>query len=182
MLSKEKVRKKFLLIRKKKYFQVNSFFFKPLISLIEKKGKKNISLYYPSNYEVDTLKLFEILNLRKKIKTSLPVISLDGKMKFLKWKPKEPLKVNHFGFVEPIIVKKPIIPDLIIVPLLSYDKSHNRLGYGKGYYDRFSEEYIGRNKNILTIGLAFSFQKYKKIPTSKFDMRLDYILTEKGIL
>ena len=61
MLSKEKVRKKFLLIRKKKYFQVNNFFFKPLINLIEKKGKKNISLYYPSNYEVDTLKLFDIL-------------------------------------------------------------------------------------------------------------------------
>ena len=181
MLSKEKVRKKFLLIRKKKYFQVNSFFFKPLISLIEKKGKKNISLYYPSNYEVVTLKLFEILNLRKKIKTSLPVISLDGKMKFLKWKPKEPLKVNHFGFVEPIIVKKPIIPDLIIVPLLSYDKSHNRLGYGKGYYDKFLGKYTKKNGNILTIGLAFSFQEYKKIPTSNFDIKLDYILTEKGI-
>ena len=66
MLSKEKVRKKFLLIRKKNIFRL-IIFFKPLINLIEKK-EKNISLYYPSNYEVDTLKLFEILNLRKKLK------------------------------------------------------------------------------------------------------------------
>ena len=77
--------------------------------------------------------------------------------------------------------KKALDPELILVPLLAYDRFHNRLGYGKGYYDRFLEEYIGRNKNILTIGLAFSFQKYKKIPVSKFDIKLDYILTEKGI-
>ena len=106
MLSKEEVRKKFILLRKKKYFQVNNVFFKPLVNLINKSKKKNISLYYPSNYEVNTLKLFQILKARKKIKTSLPVISPDGKMKFVKWKLKEPLKVNDFGFVEPLINKK----------------------------------------------------------------------------
>ena len=68
-----------------------------------------------------------------------------------------------------------------VVPLLAYDRFHNRLGYGKGYYDRFLKKYAKKNKNILTIGLAFSFQKYKKIPTSKHDVKLDYILTEKGI-
>ena len=68
-------------------------------------------------------------------------------------------------------------PDLIIVPLLAYDNSKNRLGYGKGYYDKF----LRRNKNIPTIGLAFSFQKFNKIKTSKFDVKLNYILTEKGI-
>ena len=181
MLSKEEVRKKFILLRKKKYFQVNNVFFKPLVNLINKSKKKNISLYYPSNYEVNTLKLFQILKARKKIKTSLPVISPDGKMKFVKWKLKEPLKVNDFGFVEPLINKKTMIPDLIIVPLLSYDKFHNRLGYGKGYYDKFLGKYTKKNRNILTIGLAFSFQEYKKIPISNFDIKLDYILTEKGI-
>ena len=72
-------------------------------------------------------------------------------------------------------------PDLIIVPLAAFDHHHNRLGYGKGYYDRFLGKYRKKNKNIITIGLAFSFQKYKKIPVSKFDIKLDYILTEKGI-
>ena len=70
-----------------------------------------------------------------------------------------------------------ITPDLIVVPLLAFDKSKNRLGYGKGYYDKF----LSKNKDILTIGVAFSFQKSKKIKTSKLDIKMNNILTEKGI-
>ena len=182
MSSKEKVRKKFLFLRKKKYFSVDKNFFKPLIHLINRKQKKNLSLYYPSNYEVDTLKLFKILKERKAVSTSLPIISRNGGMRFTRWNLSEPLSVNNYGFLEPVKKnKRPVSPDLIIVPLLAYDKFHNRLGYGKGYYDRFLEKYLKSNGKILTIGLAFSFQKYKKIPTSKHDIKLNYILTEKGI-
>ena len=74
MLSKEKVRRKFILLRKKKYFSVEKNFFKPLIKLINILKKKNISLYYPSNYEVDTLKLFTVLKDRSDVSTALPVI------------------------------------------------------------------------------------------------------------
>ena len=181
MLSKEKLRRRFLIIRRKKYFSPNSSFFRPLIRLINKRKSKNISLYYPSNYEVDTRKLFKILNLRKGFATSLPVISTKGTMKFVEWKLTAPLKVNNYGFLEPSNGKKVNNPDLILVPLLAYDSFHNRLGYGKGYYDRFLEKYFKKNKNSLTIGVAFSFQKYKKIPVSKVDVKLDYVLTEKGI-
>ena len=55
---------------------------------------------------------------------------------------------------------------------MAYDRYHNRLGYGKGYYDRFLEDYLKKKRNIITIGLAFSFQKYKKIPTSNHDVNL----------
>jgi len=181
MSSKEKARRKILLIRKKRYFSVNANFFKPLIRLMNRKKKKNISLYYPSNYEVNTMKLFEILKSRKNLVTSLPVITSKGVMKFLKWKLLEPLKVNSYGFLEPTANTKTASPDLILVPLVAYDRFRNRLGYGKGYYDRFLGKYLKKHKNILTIGIAFSFQKYKKIPTSKHDVKLDYILTEKGI-
>ena len=102
-------------------------------------------------------------------------------MKFLKWKLLEPLKVNSYGFLEPTTNTKTVSPNLILVPLVAYDRFRNRLGYGKGYYDRFLGKYLKKHKNILTIGIAFSFQKYKKIPTSKHDVKLDYILTEKGI-
>ena len=98
-------------------------------------------------------------------------------MKFVKWNLSDPLKVNHFGFLDPIINIKSLTPDLIIVPLLAFDKLKNRIGYGKGYYDRF----LKKNKSILTIGVAFSFQKSNKIEISKFDVKLNYILTEKGI-
>ena len=181
MLSKEKVRKKFNLIRKRKYFSVDKNYFKPLIHLINRKKKKNLSLYYPSNYEVDTIKLFEALEEANRLLTSLPVISHNGTMKFVQWNLSDPLQVNTYGFLEPINQKKTISPDLFVVPLLAYDKFHNRLGYGKGYYDRFLKKHAKKKKNILTIGLAFSFQKYKKIPTSNLDVKMDYILTEKGI-
>ena len=181
MIFKEKIRKKFLLLRKKKYFIINYSFFKPLLKIINSKNKKNISLYYPSNYEVDTLNLFKILGKRKDLSTSLPVLLPNGMMKFLQWKLFEPLRVNTYGFLEPLVSGKSVNPDLIIVPLLAYDKFYNRLGYGKGYYDKFFTQYLKNRKNILTIGLAFSFQKYKKIPISKFDVKLNYILTEKGI-
>ena len=72
-------------------------------------------------------------------------------------------------------------PEIIFVPLLAFDKFHNRLGYGKGFYDKFLSKYKENKKKLITIGVAFSFQKYKKIPTTKSDMKLDYILTEKGI-
>jgi 5-formyltetrahydrofolate cyclo-ligase len=102
-------------------------------------------------------------------------------MKFIQWKLFEPLRVNSYGFLEPSVSGKRVNPDLIIVPLLAYDKFYNRLGYGKGYYDKFFTQYLKNRKNILTIGLAFSFQKYKKYQSQNLTVKLNYILTEKGI-
>ncbi len=181
MLSKEKLRKKFIKLRKKKYFDSKFKFFRPLINLIIKRKVKRISLYYPSNYEFSTVKLFKILKKQNKIKILLPVIETDKSIKFVNWKFSDPLLVNKFGFLEPLANTKKIIPDLILVPIVAFDKFKNRLGYGKGYYDRILRQYIQKNPNIITIGLAYSFQKYKKIPTSKFDVKLNYILTEKGL-
>ena len=181
MHSKEKLRKKFLLLRKKKYFSVKKKFYKPLIKLINSNKKKTISIYFPSNYEVDTLNLFEIFKLKKEFKTCLPKILPGEKMKFVKWSYLDPLIVNKYGFLEPLDNLKEILPKIIIVPLVAFDKFHNRLGYGKGYYDKFLSKYTKEKKSVLTIGLAFSFQKYKKIPITKSDIKLDYILTEKGI-
>ena len=103
-------------------------------------------------------------------------------MKFVSWKFSDPLIVNKFGFLEPEINGKKIIPDLILVPIVAFDKFKNRLGYGKGYYDRILRKYLLKNPKIITIGLAFSFQKLKKIPINKFDQKLDYVITDKGIL
>ena len=55
----------------------------------------------------------------------------------------------------------------------------NRLGYGGGFYDRYLKKYLRTNDNILTIGVAFSFQKYHKVPVSINDVKLDYILQRK---
>ena len=180
MLSKEQIRKNYINIRKKKYFKIKDKCFKPLLNFIARKQIKKISLYYPSNYEFDTLRLFQILKKRKIAEILLPVILKNNSMKFVSWKFSDPLIVNKFGFLEPEKNKKKITPDLVLAPILAFDKYKNRLGYGKGYYDRILIEYISKNPNIITIGLAFSFQKYKKIPISKYDVKLNNIFTEKG--
>lgn len=183
MLDKDAIRKKFKSLRKKKYFAIKGRFFNPLIKLIKNKNKNRaiyMSLYYPSNHEVNTLKLFDSIFF-KSIKTLLPVITSKNKIKFAEWKIMDPLKINKFGLLEPINCNKYFIPHIMLVPLLAFDNNNNRLGYGKGYYDRFLNKYLKLKKNIITIGVAFSFQKYSKLPTSKFDVRLNYILTDQGI-
>ena len=181
MLSKEQIRKNYINIRKKKYFRTKDKCFKPLLNFIARKQIKKISLYYPSNYEFDTLRLFQVLKKRDRTEILLPVILKNNSMKFVSWKFSDPLIVNKFGFLEPEKNKKKIIPDLILAPIVAFDKYKNRLGYGKGYYDRILLKYISKNPNIITIGIAFSFQKYKKIPISKYDVKLNYIFTEKGL-
>ena len=176
MLSKEILRKKFSLIRKKKYYEIRENFFSPLLHIIKKNNFKNIAIYYPSYYELNTLKLFNLLNKDKRISILLPYIR-NGLIKFVKWNFLDTLKVNKFGFLDPIKQSKIIKPDLIVVPLLAFDKKKNRLGYGEGYYDKF----LRKNRKAMSIGVAFSFQKYNKITTSSFDVKLKFILTEKGI-
>ena len=127
MLSKEILRKKFSLIRKKNYFEVKQNFFSPILKIINTKNLRNIACYYPSNNELSTLKLFELLNSNKRISILLPCIS-KGSMKFVKWNLQEPLKVNNFGFLEPVQTSKSTKPDLIVAPLLAFDKLKNRLG------------------------------------------------------
>ena len=70
---------------------------------------------------------------------------------------------------------------MILVPLVAFDKFKNRIGYGKGFYDRFFNKFSNR-KNILSVGIAFDFQKTNIIPKEKHDKKLNYILTEKSIV
>ena len=183
MQKKERLRKKFKSIRKRNYFDIAPNYFNPLIKIIKKKNNKkiiNLSIYYPSSFEVNVLKIFEA-NLINKIKISLPVLTGNDSMHFYKWNFQQVLQINKFGMLEPLRQKKHIIPNILLVPLLAYDDEKNRLGYGKGFYDRYLKKYLKSNNNILTIGIAFSFQKYHKLPVFNNDVKLNYILTEKGL-
>ena len=181
MQEKIAIRKKTFVERKNKYFEVSNNFFSPLDRLLSKK-KKNFSLsfYYPANYEVNVLKLFELIKV-KKIKTLLPVINDKNEMKFVEWNYLDPLKINNFGMLDPYLQTKPLVPDVMLVPLLAFDLQNNRIGYGRGFYDKYLTKFLRNRKKITTIGVAFSFQKYNKLPVSKLDIKLDYILTEKGL-
>ena len=110
----------------------------------------------------------------------LPIIEEYNSMNFFSWKKNEVLQINKHGMLEPF-KSKLNIPNIMLVPLLAFDKDKHRLGYGKGFYDRYLNKYLKKFKNILTVGVAFSFQKHHKLPTNNKDVKLDYILTEKGI-
>ena len=98
-------------------------------------------------------------------------------MFFSSWEQNNPLSFNELKFYEPCQNAQKITPDLIIVPLLAFDKNGYRLGYGKGYYDKFYE----KNKNIPYIGFGYSFQHIDILPTHKYDLRLNTIITDKYI-
>ena len=184
MQIKDRLRKKYFFIRKKKYFDIDTSFFNPLIKLINKRYKKkniNLSSYYPASFEVNILKLFD-LNTMDRIKIFLPVITGKNSMHFYKWEKNDVLEINKFGMLEPFKLSKNIIPNVMLIPLLAFDNKNNRLGYGGGFYDRYLKKYLKKYNNILTIGIAFSFQKHHKLPVSYTDIKLDYILTEKGFV
>ena len=101
-------------------------------------------------------------------------------MKFYKWRNNDVLTINNYGLLEPLKSKE-IIPEVMLIPLLVFDKKKNRIGYGKGFYDRYLNRADKKIKNIMTIGVAFSFQKYHNVPVDDRDVKLNYILTEKGI-
>ena len=181
MRQKTKLRNQFLILRKKKYHDVDKSFFFPLLKFIKSKVKKKfikIAFYYPSNFELNVLKFLEFKNILSQ-EILLPVIDKNNTMNFFSWKRNEVLFVNKFGMLEPSKTRAKI-PDIILVPILAFDKKKNRLGYGKGFYDKYLNKYLKKFKNILTVGVAFSFQRHNKLPINQNDVKLDYIITEKG--
>ena len=178
------LRNKSLLKRRKKHLNAKKFDFNLIFNLIKKHyGKKKITIagYYPANYEVNILKFLEKAS-KKKFKIVLPVIKSSGKMSFKSWIFKEALYVNKFGILEPVNSEKENIPDLIMVPLVAFVRNLNRIGYGKGYYDRSLQKINKTKKNIISLGIAYSFQKCSAIPVNKYDFKLNYIFTERGII
>ena len=177
-MNKLEIRKKIFKIRKKKISNNFSLSFRSVLKVLnkEKINGKILGGYYPYNYEIDGLKILDKLEKHKYI-ISLPKIKKNSQMDFFKWSSNDPLSINSYGIPEPIS-DKIIYPDILLVPLLAYDQNFNRVGYGGGFYDRYIKK-IKKIKKIITIGLAYSFQKVKKIPINKYDIKLDFIITEK---
>ncbi len=177
-MKKSEIRKKILKIRKQKSSKSLSIDFKYLLKILRK--NKNIDKvlggYYPYNYEVDIIEV--LMNFEKKnYKISLPKIKKNSQMDFYCWSSKDPLQINKYGIPEPTSDKM-IVPNILLVPLVAFDKNSNRIGYGGGFYDRYIKK-IKKIKKIITIGLAYSFQRINKIPADKYDVKLDFIVTNK---
>ena len=180
-MSKEILRKKLIKLRKLNYINQNLSFvrFEKIFKILNIKKDINIGGYYPINSEIGCLEVLEQLE-KKKYKLSLPVTKKNSNMDFYEWSFGETLRINKRGIPEPI-AKKKVFPDILIVPLVGFDKEKFRLGYGGGFYDRYISKIL-KFKKIFTIGFAFSFQEIKKIPINQFDQKLDFILTNNGTI
>ena len=180
IVNKTEIRKKILDKRRKNDGKKFQIYFKDISRILQKfkSARKIVGGYYPYNSEVDTTKILKEFE-KKRYLVSLPKIKKNFQMDFFEWSSNDPLSINKYGIPEPIS-NKIIYPDILLVPIVAFDKNLNRIGYGGGFYDRYIKR-VKKNKNILTIGLAYSFQKVKKIRVNNIDMKLNFILTNRKI-
>jgi 5-formyltetrahydrofolate cyclo-ligase len=99
---------------------------------------------------------------------------------FRAWKPGDPLVVGRFNIPEPDDKARERRPDLVLVPLLAFDRDGHRLGYGAGYYDRYLREARAK-RTVYAIGIAYAGQEVDELPRHDADEVLDAVVTESGV-
>ena len=159
---------------------IDSEIFLKLITEIKLKQEvSTIGIYYPINSEISPLK---IKNFSKNFsfETCLPIMDkINGMLIFEKYEEHDKLLKNNYGVFEPV-KRNEVIPEVIFVPMVGFDKKLNRLGYGKGYYDKTISK-LRKTKKLFVIGLAYDNQKLDHIPVEDHDKKMDLVLTEKNI-
>lgn len=135
--------------------------------------------YAPIRSEVETFPLLEAL-ARRGFTLALPLVR-DPRLIFLRWDPGETLIRGAFGVSAPPETGEALAPDILIMPLARFDRARNRIGYGKGHYDRAIAG-LTAEKPVTTIGLAFDIQVADSIPAEPHDRRLDIVVTETETL
>lgn len=180
---KEQLRKYYLNLRNKLPDEIiknkNDSIFKNLKKYLRYKFfVKKIGIYYSVNSEVDTIKIIDWL-LKNKYKVYLPKILNynESDMEFVQIYSLSDLEKNNHYFFEPKGIKfiDPKTLDLLLIPLLCFDKNRNRLGMGKGFYDKYLKRTYAKK-----IGLAFQIQQHYLLQVNNWDEKLDLIITENG--
>ncbi|MCR6514760.1 5-formyltetrahydrofolate cyclo-ligase [Clostridium sp. LY3-2] len=158
----------------------DSKIFKNLISLNSYKRAKKIFIYIGFGSEINTKSLIEIM-LREGKEVFVPKV-LEEEMIALKITSLNNLIESKFKILEPIGEKSDIDGeefDLIIMPGVAFDRSGNRIGYGKGYYDKYLKDI---KSDIKKIALAYELQLIEEIETEEHDLKVDSIITENEII
>ena len=113
---------------------------------------------------------------------ALPVVvERDRHLDFRAWSPGDDLEAGDHGTWHPYPSAPLVVPDVVLVPLLAFDRAGWRLGYGGGYYDRTLQG-LRRAAPVTTIGIGFAAQEVMTVPHDGHDQRLDWIATETGLI
>ena len=143
-------------------------------------GVNVVSAFHPYQSEIDTRLLLGKL-AGEGWTTCLPIVLGKGlPLEFRRWLPGEPLIAGVWGIQRPPDSSPVMEPDVLIIPLLAFDRAGFRLGYGGGFYDRTLEK-LRALKNIVAIGVGYSGQEVAAVPHGDHDQPLDYLMTEKEI-
>ncbi len=138
-----------------------------------------VSGFYPYKSEIDLLALLGRLS-SEGWTSCLPIVLGAGQpLVFRAWVPGEPTEPGAWDIPIPGAAAQPVEPDVMLVPLLAFDRLGYRLGYGGGFYDRTIAA-LGAAKPLVTIGVAFAAQEVEKVVRGEHDQPLDWVLTEQG--
>ncbi|MFV2051920.1 5-formyltetrahydrofolate cyclo-ligase [Aliiroseovarius sp. YM-037] len=150
-----------------------------LLELLEPYAGRTLSGYMPIRTEIDPRPV--MAQMAETGFVTVPVIEGEGQpLRFSRWTPESEMVDGPFGARIPAVADY-YEPEVLIVPLLAFDRAGNRLGYGGGFYDRTLER-LRAIRRTIAIGFAYSAQEVDDLPTEPTDQKLDYIVTEQGTL
>lgn len=144
-------------------------------------GHEAVSAFWPLPDEVDTRPLIRALAARGHA-VGLPVVTGQGQpLLFRRWTADTVLVPGRFRVLTPPPEAPEVVPSLLIVPLLAFDRAGYRLGYGGGFYDRTLQQRRARAgaRGILAVGVGLSVQEVPAVPRDETDQPLDWIATER---
>ena len=140
-----------------------------------------VSAYSPLKSEISPVPLMRRL-VEAGAKLALPVVAGRGHPLTMRaWMFGEALGSGVWGIREPKPEAPEVFPDILIVPLVAFDRAGYRLGYGAGYYDMTIARLRGMKK-ISAIGIAFAAQEVAELPKNERDEKLDFVLTEREVI
>lgn len=151
-----------------------------VLSEIDPKGK-NIAGYWPLGDELDCRPTLEAL-VAAGAQVALPVVAGQGQVLIFRlWNPGDDLDSGPFGTMHPNPRAPIVIPQIFLIPLIAYDLTGHRLGYGAGYYDRTMSAFRAKGP-VTAIGLAYDLQQVDSVPAEPHDQPLDGVITNSGTL
>jgi 5-formyltetrahydrofolate cyclo-ligase len=140
-----------------------------------------VSGFMPLKSEINPLPLMQKL-AEAGARLALPAVAERGRPLIMRaWEFGAALDRGQWGIREPKLDAPEVEPDILLVPLLAFDREGFRIGYGAGYYDMTIHR-LRALKPVTAVGIAFAAQEVPKIPTTPRDERLDLVLTEREVI
>ena len=140
-----------------------------------------VSGFMPLKTEINPLPLMRKLEAAG---AQLALPAIDGRGKPLVMRAfafGDELASGQWGIREPKADAPEVAPDILLVPLLAFDRSGHRIGYGAGYYDMTIAKFRSM-KPVIAVGIAFAAQEIDQVPVTARDARLDLVLTERDVI